>query len=57
MARACAVATMLPMLLAANTWTYWIGVALFLGSVVTLIAVIVGYLVRVEAPQYRGRKE
>jgi hypothetical protein len=45
------------MLLAAEIWTYWIGAALFLGSVAVVIAVVVGYLVRVEAPQYRGKKQ
>jgi hypothetical protein len=39
-------------MLAAQIWHYWIGVALVGGSVLTLLALIVGYLAKVQAPQY-----
>jgi hypothetical protein len=45
------------MLLAAEIWTYWIGVALTIGIVLAVVAVAIGYLVKVEAPQYRGKKQ
>jgi hypothetical protein len=45
------------MLLAAEVWHYWIGVTLFIATVLSVIAVAVGYLLKVEAPQYRGKKQ
>jgi hypothetical protein len=45
------------MLLAAQVWYFWLGLALFLGSVAVVVAVVVGYLVKVERPQYKGLKQ
>lgn len=43
-----------PML--AVVWHYWIGVALVIGAVLTLVAIGFGYLRKVESPRYpRGR--
>jgi hypothetical protein len=40
----------------AVVWHYWIGVALTLGVVVTVIAMAVGYLKSVESTRYpKGR--
>ena len=40
----------------AVVWHYWIGVALVLGAVVTLGALVAGYLKKVESPRYpKGR--
>jgi uncharacterized membrane protein len=50
-------ATMPGMLLAAEVWHYWIGVTLAIATVLSVIAVVVGYLVKVEAPQYKGKKQ
>ncbi|MGH9110783.1 MAG: hypothetical protein ACRDZN_00540 [Acidimicrobiales bacterium] len=37
-------------------WHYWIGVALALGAVATLGALVVGYLSKVESTRYpKGR--
>jgi hypothetical protein len=37
-------------------WHYWIGVALILGTILTIVALAVGYLVTVERPRYpKGR--
>jgi len=43
------------MLLAAKVWHYWIGVTLFGGGVLAVISLVVGYLVKVQAPQYPRR--
>ena len=45
----------LSMLLAAQVWHYWLGWAMALGAVLTLVALIVGYLVKVQGPQYPKR--
>ena len=54
-------ATILPMLAAilaaAPVWHYWIGLVLLLATGLLLLAVIVGYLVRVQAPQYPKRRK
>ena len=47
--------TMLIMLLAAQVWHYWLGWAMAIGAVLTLVALIIGYLVRVQGPQYPKR--
>ncbi|MFP3900893.1 MAG: hypothetical protein ACLFXM_08550 [Acidimicrobiia bacterium] len=40
----------------AVVWHYWIGVALVIGAVLTLVAIGFGYLRKVESPRYpRGR--
>jgi hypothetical protein len=36
----------------AMVWHYWIGVALVLGAVLTLVALGLGYLKNVESPRY-----
>lgn len=43
------------MVFAAPVWHYWIGVVLALGGVLTVVALVVGYLVKVQAPQYPRR--
>ena len=50
-----AVDTMHGMLLAAEVWHYWIGWTMAIGAVLTLVALIVGYLLKVQAPQYPKR--
>lgn len=40
------------MTLSAVVWHYWIGVALFLGAILTVAAVVVGYLVKVQSLKY-----
>jgi hypothetical protein len=40
-------------MLLAVVWHYWIGVALVIGALLTLIALLAGYLHRVEAARYR----
>ncbi len=40
------------MVLAAYEWTFWIGVILAISSILLVIAVFVGYLVKVVRPQY-----
>jgi hypothetical protein len=44
-----------PMLLASQVWHYWLGWAMAIGAVLTLIALIIGYLVKVQGPQYPKR--
>jgi hypothetical protein len=39
-------------LLAAKVWTYWISIALIAGVVLTILAVGVGYLVKVVSMKY-----
>jgi hypothetical protein len=43
------------MVIAAEVWYYWLGWAIAIGAVLTTLAVVVGYLVRVVAPQYPKR--
>ena len=43
------------MLVAAQVWHYWIGVVLFGGTVLTVVALVVGYLAKVQAPQHPRR--
>lgn len=43
------------MLLAAKVWHFWIGVVLFGSAVLTVFALVAGYLVKVQAPQYPKR--
>ncbi len=40
-------------MLLAVVWHFWIGVALTIGAVLTVIALLAGYLARVEAARYR----
>jgi hypothetical protein len=48
--------TMPGMILAATLWYQWLAWALMIGAVLTLIALFVGYLIRVEAPRYPKRQ-
>jgi hypothetical protein len=36
----------------AVVWHYWIGLLLAIGSVATIVATAVGYVVKVQAPRY-----
>jgi hypothetical protein len=40
------------LLAAAKPWTYWLAPLLMLGAVLGIIAVFIGYLVRVVAARY-----
>ena len=42
----------MPFVLAAKVWHYWISIALLLGVVLTMIALGVGYLVKVVSAKY-----
>ena len=42
--------------LAAYVWTFWIGLALFIGALLAVVATVIGYVVKVQAPQYPSRK-
>lgn len=44
-------------MLLAWVWHYWIGVGLVAGAGLTVIALIVGYLIKVQAPQYPKRSQ
>jgi hypothetical protein len=44
-------------MLLAWVWHYWMGVGLVIGSIATLLSLIVGYLVKVQAPQYPKRNQ
>ena len=43
------------MLLAAKVWHYWIAVPLVAGGVLMVVALIIGYLVKVTAAKYPRR--
>jgi hypothetical protein len=45
------------MLFAAEVWHYWIGVVIAVATVLTVLALVVGYLVRVVSPQYPKRNQ
>jgi hypothetical protein len=42
----------MPLLATAKPWTYWISFVLVAGAVLGVLAVVVGYLVRVTAQKY-----
>jgi hypothetical protein len=44
-------------MLAAEIWYWWIGVVLLAVSVLTVVALVVGYLKQVTAQRYPTRKE
>lgn len=44
------------MVLGAFVWHWWIGLILTLAAVVTVIALVAGYLAKVQAPRYPGRR-
>ncbi len=49
--------TMLPMALAIEKlWYYWLAWALVIGTVLTLVALVVGYIVKVESPRFPKRQ-
>lgn len=41
---------------AAKVWHYWLGVAIILATILTLVALAVGYLVKVEAARFPRRR-
>jgi hypothetical protein len=43
------------MLFAAKVWHYWIGFVLWFGALATVLGLVVGYLVKVQRPQYPRR--
>lgn len=43
------------MLFAAKVWHYWIGFVLWFATVATVVGLVVGYLVKVQRPQYPRR--
>jgi hypothetical protein len=43
------------MLLAAEVWTFWMGVGVFLLVIPATLAVFIGYLVKVVRPKYPPR--
>lgn len=45
------------MLLAAKIWHFWIGFYLTIGALLAILALVVGYLVKVERPRYPRRKQ
>jgi hypothetical protein len=44
-------------MLAAFVWHWWIGVILFVATVAGIVALVVGYLKQVVAPQYPPRDQ
>jgi len=40
------------MVLAAQVWHYWIGLVLVIGAIGLVIALVIGYLVKVERPRF-----
>lgn len=44
-------------MLAANVWHWWIGVGLVLASILTVVALGVGYLASVSSTRYPGRHQ
>ena len=44
-------------MLVANVWHWWIGIALFLVSIIILIVLVVGYMKSVSARKYPSRKQ
>ena len=45
------------MVLAAEVWHYWLGWAIAIGTVLTVLALVAGYLMKVVAPQYPKRNQ
>ncbi len=48
---------MVAVMLAAEIWYWWIGVVLLVVSVLTVVALVVGYLKNVTALKYPTRKQ
>ena len=40
------------MVLAAQVWHFWLGVFLAIAAILTVVALVVGYLVKVQRPQF-----
>ena len=40
------------MVFSAVVWHYWIGVVLFFAAILTVVAVLVGYVVKVQSLKY-----
>jgi len=40
-----------------KVWHYWIGVVLVFAALLAVLATIVGYLVKVQAPQYPRKRK
>jgi hypothetical protein len=40
------------MVLAAQIWHFWIGVVLAISSILVVLALVVGYVVKIERPQF-----
>jgi hypothetical protein len=43
------------LLLAAKVWHYWISIALTVPIVLVVIAIVVGYIIKVVGPKYTRR--
>jgi hypothetical protein len=44
------------MLFAAEVWHYWLAVVIAAATILTVLALVVGYFVKVVAPQYPKRE-
>jgi uncharacterized membrane protein YdfJ with MMPL/SSD domain len=51
-ARGGVLATIGPMVLAAQVWHFWLGVVLVISAILVVVALAVGYLVKVVRPQF-----
>jgi len=40
-----------------KVWHYWIGLVLVIAAILAVLATVVGYLVRVQAPQYPRKRK
>jgi hypothetical protein len=45
------------MILGAEVWHYWLGWAIAIGAVLTVLALVAGYLIKVVSPQYPKRNQ
>jgi hypothetical protein len=45
------------MILGAQIWDYWLAWAIAIGAVVTVLALVAGYLMKVVSPQYPKRNQ
>jgi len=44
-------------MLAANVWHFWIGIALFIVSLIVFVVLVVGYLKTVESQKHPSRRQ
>jgi formate-dependent nitrite reductase membrane component NrfD len=42
---------------AAQPWDWWIGLVLFIAAIAAVVALVIGYLAKVVAPQYPRRNQ